>query len=54
MSHAKDEAIDIIRRLPETVSTFDILDEMYFKEQIDRGRLTAPFHGRQLQRQPHR
>ena len=37
MSQAKDEALELIRRLPETVTTADILDELLFKEQVERG-----------------
>lgn len=37
MSQAKDEALELIRRLPDGVTTADILDELYFKEQVDRG-----------------
>lgn len=37
MSQAKQEAIDLIQRLPDTITTSDILDELYFKEQVERG-----------------
>jgi hypothetical protein len=37
MSQAKEEALELIRRLPDTVTTSDILDELYFKEQVDSG-----------------
>lgn len=37
MSQAKEEALALIRKLPETVTTADILDELYFKEQVERG-----------------
>lgn len=37
MSQAKEEALELIRKMPDTVSTADILDELYFKEQVDRG-----------------
>ncbi len=37
MSQAKEEALELIRRLPDTATTADILDELYFKEQVDRG-----------------
>lgn len=37
MSQAKEEALALIRRLPETVTTAEILDALLFKEQIERG-----------------
>jgi len=37
MSIAKEEAIDLIRRMPEDASTGQILEELYFKEQVERG-----------------
>jgi predicted transcriptional regulator len=37
MSQAKEEALDLIRRMPDTATTADILDELYFKEQVERG-----------------
>jgi predicted transcriptional regulator len=37
MSQAKEEALELISRLPDTVSTADILEELYFKEQVERG-----------------
>ena len=37
MSQAREEALEIIRKMPETATTADILDELYFKEQVDRG-----------------
>jgi predicted transcriptional regulator len=37
MSQAKEEALELIWRLPDTATTADILDELYFKEQVDRG-----------------
>jgi predicted transcriptional regulator len=37
MSQAKEEALELIRRMPDTATTADILDELYFKEQVDRG-----------------
>lgn len=37
MSQGKEEALDLIRRMPETVTTADILDELLFKEQVERG-----------------
>ena len=37
MALNKDEVLELIRRLPDDVSTSDIMAELYFKEQIDRG-----------------
>lgn len=37
MSQAKQEAVDLIQRMPDTATTADILDELFFKEQIERG-----------------
>jgi hypothetical protein len=50
MNQAKEEAIDMIRRLPETATTADILDELYFKEQIERG-LVDVVEGRTISHQ---
>jgi hypothetical protein len=33
----KQEAIDLIQRLPDEVGTVDIIEEVYFKLQIDDG-----------------
>jgi len=37
MSIAKQEALELIRKMPDTATTSDILDEFYFKEQVERG-----------------
>ena len=37
MGQAKQEAIDLIQRMPEEATTSDIMDELYFKEQVERG-----------------
>ena len=37
MSKAKQEAIDLIQRMPDATTTSEILDELYFKEQVERG-----------------
>ena len=37
MGIAKREALEMIERLPEAATTADILDELYFKEQVERG-----------------
>ncbi len=42
---AKDEALKIIQGLPDDCSTDDILDELFFKKQVDAG-LTDVAEGR--------
>lgn len=37
MSNSKRELIELVRRLPGNVTTSDILEEIYFKQQIDAG-----------------
>lgn len=37
METDKKEAIDLISRLPDEVTTIDIIEELYFKEQVDTG-----------------
>ena len=37
MNHEKQAAIDLIQRLPDDATTADIIDELYFKQQIDKG-----------------
>jgi predicted transcriptional regulator len=37
MGKAKTEALDLIRKLPDEVSTGAIMEELYFKQQIDKG-----------------
>ena len=37
MSAAKQEALDLIERMPETATTSDIMAELYFKEQVEQG-----------------
>lgn len=37
MSNSKREVIELVRRLPGHVTTSDILEEIYFKQQIDAG-----------------
>jgi predicted transcriptional regulator len=37
MPVAKEEAIQLIQRLPDDATTEDILAQLYFKEQIERG-----------------
>jgi len=37
MNHEKQAAINQIQRLPDDATTADIIDELYFKQQIDKG-----------------
>lgn len=37
MKQEKKEVLDLIRRLPDDVTTADIMEELYFKEQVDKG-----------------
>jgi hypothetical protein len=37
MGDQKKEAIDLIERLPDDVGTGDIIEELYFKMQVDEG-----------------
>lgn len=37
MGKDKAEALELIRKLPEDVSTSGIMEELYFKHQVDRG-----------------
>ena len=37
MRNQKSEAIDLIERLPDGVNTADIIEELYFKMQVDEG-----------------
>jgi hypothetical protein len=37
MSSQKEEALELIERLPDGVSTTDIIEELYFKLQVDEG-----------------
>ncbi len=37
MKQEKKAALELIRRLPEDVTTADILEELYFKAQVDKG-----------------
>ena len=37
MNHGKQAAIDLIQRLPDDATTADIIDELYFKQQVDKG-----------------
>ena len=37
MSDDKRSALDLIGRLPDDVNTEDIIEELYFKLQVDKG-----------------
>jgi predicted transcriptional regulator len=37
MGKEKAEALELIRRLPDEVTTEAIMEELYFKQQIDKG-----------------
>jgi predicted transcriptional regulator len=37
MNQAKREALELIRSMPEDATTADILAELFFQEQVDRG-----------------
>ena len=37
METDKKEAIELISRLPDEVTTIDIIEELYFKQQVDTG-----------------
>ena len=37
MSSEKDEVLELVRRLPDNVTTADIMEELHFKQQVDRG-----------------
>ena len=37
MSQPKHEVLELIRRLPDDVTTADIMEELYFKQQVDKG-----------------
>jgi predicted transcriptional regulator len=33
----KEEIIELIRTLPDTATTADVMEELYFKQQVERG-----------------
>ncbi len=37
MRKEKNDVMDLIRRMPDDVTTADIMDELYFKQQVDQG-----------------
>lgn len=47
MERAKRDAVELIERLPDDVETLDIIEELYFKWQVDQG-LQDVFEGRTL------
>lgn len=37
MGKEKAEALELIKKLPDDVSTSTIMDELFFKQQVDKG-----------------
>ena len=37
MGQEKREAMELIRKLPDNVTTDAIMEELYFKQQVDKG-----------------
>lgn len=37
MSRDKNKVLELIRRLPDDVTTEEIMEELYFKQQVDKG-----------------
>lgn len=37
MRQERNEVPELIRRLPDDVTTADIMEELYFKQQVDKG-----------------
>ena len=37
MAREKDEVLELIRKLPEDATTEDIMEELYFRQQVARG-----------------
>jgi predicted transcriptional regulator len=37
MGKAKAEALELIKKLPDDVSTGTIMEELFFKQQVERG-----------------
>ncbi|TLY26994.1 MAG: hypothetical protein E6K63_11785 [Nitrospirae bacterium] len=37
MGQAKEEALELIRRLPDDVTTSTIMEELFFKQQVEQG-----------------
>ncbi len=37
MGKEKAEALELIQKLPDEVTTSAIMDELYFKQQVDKG-----------------
>lgn len=37
MRQEKNEVLELIRRLPDDVTTADIMEELYFKQQVEKG-----------------
>ena len=39
MAKAKTEALELIKKLPEDVTTIGIMEELFFKQQVEKGLL---------------
>ena len=50
MGKEKTEALELIRKLPDDVSTGTIMEELFFKQQVDKG-LQDVAEGRTLSHQ---
>jgi predicted transcriptional regulator len=37
MAKAKTEALELIKKLPDDVTTGGIMDELFFKQQVEKG-----------------
>ena len=37
MAGEKNEILDLIRKLPDDVTAGDVMEELYFKQQVDKG-----------------
>lgn len=50
MAGEKNEILDLIRKLPDDVTAGDVMEELYFKQQVDKG-LRDVMEGRVLTHQ---
>jgi hypothetical protein len=39
MENEKKDVLELVRRLPDNVTTADIMEELFFKQQVDKGLL---------------
>ncbi|MBI2857630.1 MAG: hypothetical protein HYX90_01020 [Chloroflexi bacterium] len=37
MGRVKDDVIELVRRLPDDVTTLDIMEALYFRQQVEEG-----------------